>query len=51
MTHDLPRFDADNGKPVVVADQRNWGAGGRPDCHRHLRVAFCGKHGSSDMAG
>ena len=19
--------------------------------HRHLRVAFCGKHGSSDMAG
>jgi hypothetical protein len=28
MTHDLPRNDADNGEPVVAADQRNWGPGG-----------------------
>jgi hypothetical protein len=31
MTHDLPRNDADNGEPVVPADQRNWGTGGRPE--------------------
>jgi hypothetical protein len=28
MTHDVPRNDADNGEPVVPADQRNWGSGG-----------------------
>lgn len=27
MTHDLPRNDADNGEPVVPADQRNLGVG------------------------
>jgi hypothetical protein len=35
MTHDLPRNDADNGEPVVPADQRNWEPGGRPE-HREL---------------
>jgi hypothetical protein len=39
MTHDLPRNDADNGEPVVPADQRNWGPGGRPE-HPELVVRW-----------
>ena len=39
MIHDLPRNDADNGEPVVPADQRNWGPGGRPE-HPELVVRW-----------
>jgi hypothetical protein len=39
MTHDLPRNDADVGEPVVPADQRNWGPGGRPE-HPELVVRW-----------
>jgi hypothetical protein len=40
MTRNVPRNDADNGEPVVPADQRNWGPGGRaaraPDVGRAM---------------
>jgi hypothetical protein len=39
MTRDLPRNDADNGEPVVPADERNWGPGGRPE-HPELVVRW-----------
>ena len=39
MTRDLPRIDAYNGGPVVPADQRHWGPGGRPE-HPELVVRW-----------